>query len=87
MNATVTNTGGSGHLSIAPDPNTQQQYDKGTATTPHPPQSSNLNWTKGATVSNLAQTGTGPDGIVDFWNRSWEPVDVVVDLFGIYDRR
>ncbi len=87
VNATVTNTTGSGHLSIAPDPNTQLQYDQGTATTPQPPQSSNLNWTKGATVSNLAQTGTGPDGIVDFWNRSWEPVDLVVDLFGIYDRR
>ncbi|GGT08818.1 hypothetical protein [Streptomyces sp. KD18] len=87
VNATVTNTAGSGHLSIAPDPNTRLQYDRGTAVTPHPPHSSNLNWTKGATVSNLAQTGTGPDGIVDFWNRSWEPVDLVVDLFGIYDRR
>ncbi|MEU2394455.1 hypothetical protein [Streptomyces sp. NPDC007369] len=87
LNRTVTNTGGSGHLSVAPDPNTRDQYDKDTAVRPTPPHSSNLNWTKGATVSNLAQTSTGENRIVDFWNRGWEPTDLVVDMFGVYDRR
>ncbi|WP_448699208.1 hypothetical protein [Streptomyces avidinii] len=34
-----------------------------------PPNSSNLNWTKGDTVPNLVQASTGNHGIIDFWNQ------------------
>ncbi|MEU9251923.1 hypothetical protein AB0D66_08785 [Streptomyces sp. NPDC048270] len=84
VNATVTNTEGSGHLTVAPDPNTSAQYGNSTAVRPTPPNSSNLNWTKGDTVSNLVQASTGKNDIVDFWNRGWESADLVVDLFGVY---
>ncbi|MEU7551712.1 hypothetical protein AB0B01_04985 [Streptomyces sp. NPDC044571] len=40
---------------------------------PIPPNSSHLNWTKGATVPNLVQAGTGKNGIIDFSNRGWQP--------------
>ncbi|MGW4689346.1 hypothetical protein ACWEPM_31245 [Streptomyces sp. NPDC004244] len=87
LNATVTNTEGSGHLTVAPDPNSWDQYTNGTAVRPTPPNSSNLNWTKGATVSNLVQTSTGDHALLDFWNRGWEPTDLIIDMFGVYDRR
>ncbi|MGW7461647.1 hypothetical protein [Streptomyces sp. NPDC054797] len=85
LNTTVTNTEGDGHLTVSPDPNTTSQYDKGTAIRPTPPNSSNLNWTKGATVPNLVQASTGKNGVIDFWNRSWQRTDLVVDMFGLYD--
>ncbi|MEU7725796.1 hypothetical protein AB0B78_11205 [Streptomyces sp. NPDC040724] len=84
MNTTVTNTQGSGHLTVAPDPNTREAYGQSKAIRPTPPNSSNLNWTKGETVSNLVQASTGKNDIVDFWNRGWEPADLIVDLFGVY---
>ncbi|MFF3673008.1 PKD domain-containing protein [Streptomyces sp. NPDC002120] len=84
MNATVTNTEGSGHLTVAPDPNTREQYGQSKAVKPTPPNSSNLNWTKGETVSNLVQASAGKNDIVDFWNRGWERTDLVIDLFGVY---
>ncbi|MER7735426.1 hypothetical protein ABTX80_31500 [Streptomyces erythrochromogenes] len=43
LNATVTDTTGSGFLSVAPDPNSREQYQNGTATPPARPVSSNLN--------------------------------------------
>ncbi|MEW1799395.1 hypothetical protein AB0428_06100 [Streptomyces virginiae] len=86
LNTTVTNTRGSGHLSVAPDPNTWAQYDNDTWKPPTAPNSSNLNWTKGATVPNLVQASTGKTGVIDFWNRGWEPADLVVDMFGVYQQ-
>ncbi|MER6314271.1 hypothetical protein ABT237_10940 [Streptomyces sp. NPDC001581] len=85
LNATVTNTQGDGHLTVAPDTNTWAQYIGGTQIRPTPPNSSNLNWTKGATVPNLVQASTGKTGVIDLWNRSWEPTDMVVDMFGLYE--
>ncbi|MBP0455737.1 hypothetical protein J5Y04_40380 [Kitasatospora sp. RG8] len=86
LNATVTNPQGSGHLSVAPDPNTIDDYMAGKAVRPTPPTSSVLNWTKDATVANLVQASTGTTGVVDFFNRGWQPTDLIVDLFGAYDR-
>ncbi|TYC66436.1 hypothetical protein EH183_42775 [Streptomyces sp. CB01881] len=86
LNTTVTNPQGSGHLSVAPDPNTIDDYMAGKAVRPTPPTSSVLNWTKDATVSNLVQASTGTTGIVDFFNRGWQPTDLIVDLFGAYDK-
>ncbi|MEU6309922.1 hypothetical protein [Streptomyces sp. NPDC047014] len=86
LNATVTNTQGSGHLTVAPDPNPWSKYLDGTAIRPTPPNSSNLNWTRGATVPNLVQAGTGPTGVIDFWNRGWEKTDLIVDMFGLYEK-
>ncbi|MFI1286806.1 hypothetical protein ACH4U5_39715 [Streptomyces sp. NPDC020858] len=85
LNATVTNTQGDGHLTVAPDPNTWSQYLSGTQIRPTPPNSSSLNWTKGATVPNLVQASTGKNGVIDLWNRSWQPTDMVVDMFGLYE--
>ncbi|MEU7607634.1 hypothetical protein, partial [Streptomyces sp. NPDC041003] len=73
-------------LTVTPDPNTIDDYDNGTETWPTPPNSSNLNWTKGDTVPNLVQASTGANGIVDFWNQGWEDIDLVVDLFGLYQQ-
>ncbi|MFF1340349.1 hypothetical protein ACFVYT_20955 [Streptomyces sp. NPDC058290] len=86
VNTTVTNPQGSGHLSVAPDPNTTDDYISGKYVRPTPPDSSVLNWTKGATVANLVQASTGGTDVVDFWNRGWEPTDLIVDLFGMYDK-
>ncbi|MEU6310690.1 hypothetical protein [Streptomyces sp. NPDC047014] len=86
LNTTVTNTTGAGHLIVFPDPNTLWQYQNGTQNRPVPPNSSNLNWTAGKTVPNLVQASTGVNGIVDFWNRSGSKVDLVIDIFGLYDR-
>ncbi|MFJ3926100.1 hypothetical protein [Streptomyces sp. NPDC090022] len=86
LNATVTDTRGSGHLTVFPDPNTMEQYENGTAKPPVAPNSSNLNWSKDATVPNLVQASTGKTGIVDFFNGSWHPTDLVIDMFGLYDQ-
>ncbi|MEV7834268.1 hypothetical protein AB0P12_27100 [Streptomyces subrutilus] len=86
LNTTVTDPQGSGHLSVAPDPNTMDDYIAGKAVRPTPPDSSVLNWTKDATVANLVQASTGGTGVVDFWNRSGTPTDLIVDLFGMYDK-
>ncbi|WP_316528441.1 hypothetical protein [Kitasatospora brasiliensis] len=80
LNTTVTDTQGSGHLSVAPDP-----LDSATVT-PTPPDSSVLNWTKGATVSNLVQADIFLTTGIDVWNRGWEPIDLIVDRVGAYDR-
>ncbi|MFD4240208.1 PKD domain-containing protein [Streptomyces sp. NPDC058525] len=87
LNATVTNTHGDGFLVVSPDPNTLEQYENETAVWPTPPNSSNLNWTKGKTVPNLVQASTGNNGIIDFWNQGWEPTDLIVDMFGYYDTK
>ncbi len=84
LNATVTNTKSSGHLGVAPDPNSLDDYDNGTAVWPPTPTSSTLNWQKGATVPNLVQAGLGGHGIVDFWNQGTGSIALVVDAFGFY---
>ncbi|MFE9633310.1 PKD domain-containing protein [Streptomyces sp. NPDC006463] len=84
LNTTVTNTRGAGFLSVAPDPNTWTDYQKGLQVRPERPVSSSLNWTRGATVPNLVQTSGGKGDVIDFWNQGWEPVDVIVDCLGFY---
>ncbi|MFE5679952.1 hypothetical protein ACFQ7B_20605 [Streptomyces erythrochromogenes] len=86
LNTTVTNTGGAGHLTVSPDPNALWQYENKTHTPPVPPNSSTLNWTAGKTVPNLVQASLGVNGIVDFFNRSGNNTDLVIDIFGVYDR-
>ncbi|MFE6835323.1 PKD domain-containing protein [Streptomyces sp. NPDC057705] len=87
LNATVTNTTGTGFLSVAPDPNSLQQYKDKTAVFPERPGASTLNWTAGKTVPNLVQASSGKNGIVDYWNQGWEDVDLVVDIFGYYESK
>jgi hypothetical protein len=86
LNMTVTNTHGTGFLTLSPDPNTLVDYQNGTAVEPTPPDSSDLNWTAGATVPNLVQAADGPNGIVDAWNLGAQsgPADVIADVFGYY---
>ncbi|MFJ7592742.1 hypothetical protein ACIQZO_36280 [Streptomyces sp. NPDC097617] len=89
LNATVTNTANSGFLSVAPDPNSLEDYRNGTTEPVEAPGSSTLNWLgKGRTVANLVQASSGENGIVDFFNQSWEEwatTDLVVDFFGYYE--
>ncbi|MFE5495455.1 PKD domain-containing protein [Streptomyces virginiae] len=85
LNTTVTNTAGAGFLSVAPDPNTREQYRQGNQVFPERPTASTLNWTAGKTVPNLVQAGAGNNGIVDYWNQGWDNTDLVVDIFGYYE--
>ena len=84
LNATVTETTGSGFLTVSPDSNTLTQYQNGTETWPGKPSASTLNWTKGETVPNLVQASAGANGIVDFWNSGSGSIALVVDWFGFY---
>jgi hypothetical protein len=86
FNTTVTDTAGSGFLTVSPDPNTAQDYDNPNPPVITPPNSSNLNWTKGETVPNLVQASTGANGIIDFWNLgdNGGNIDLIVDVFGYY---
>ncbi|WP_167739601.1 hypothetical protein [Streptomyces subrutilus] len=86
LNTTATNTAGPGFVAVAPDPNYRWQYDGGSASWPAAPTSSTLNFTAGKTVPNLVQASTGHTGIVDFWNQSDDDIDLIVDMFGYYDR-
>ncbi|MDD9379968.1 hypothetical protein M8Z33_25565 [Streptomyces sp. ZAF1911] len=85
LNTTVTNPKGVGFLGVAPDPNSKEAYDGGWASAPGSPTSSTLNFTPGKTVPNLVQASTGYNGIVDLFNESDANIDVVVDMFGVYD--
>jgi hypothetical protein len=84
LNATVTETTGSGFLTVSPDSNTLADYQNGTEVWPAKPSASTLNWTKGETVPNLVQASTGANGIVDFWNSGSGDIALVVDVFGFY---
>jgi hypothetical protein len=84
LNATVTETTGSGDLTVSPDPNSLAAYDGKTALWPIKPSGSTLNWTKGETVANLAQASNGVHGIVDFWNSGSGDIALIVDAFGYY---
>ncbi len=85
LNTTVTNTGGQGYLTVAPDPNTLSAYQSGTAVWPNRPLVSTLNWLPLQTVPNLVQASGGPTGIIDLWNASNANIDLVVDAFGLYE--
>ncbi|MGP3683945.1 PKD domain-containing protein [Streptomyces sp. IBSNAI002] len=87
VNVTVTNTTGVGFLSVAPDPNSPEQYENGTATPPARPVSSALNWTAGKTAANLVQATPADKGMVAFWNQGWENTDLIVDYYGFYESR
>jgi hypothetical protein len=86
LNATVTNTAGSGDLAVGPDPNPYSAYLNGSYTPATAPNTSVLNWTKGATVPNLVQAGTGENGIIDFFNlgSGGGNADLIVDVYGYY---
>ncbi|WP_329565466.1 right-handed parallel beta-helix repeat-containing protein [Kitasatospora sp. NBC_01266] len=84
LNSTATDTATDGHLSIGLDPNTLQQYQSGSEAPLSPPSVSTLNWRAGQTVPNMVQTGRGPDGLIDFWNASGGNINLVVDIFGLY---
>ncbi|MFE0578068.1 PKD domain-containing protein [Streptomyces sp. NPDC058874] len=85
LNTTVTNTAGAGFLSVAPDPNTREQYRLGRQVFPDRPTASTLNWTARRTVPNLVQAAAGNNGIVDYWNQGWDNTDLIVDIFGYYE--
>ncbi|MCX5146440.1 PKD domain-containing protein [Streptomyces sp. NBC_00320] len=87
LNTTVTNTVSPGFLSVAPDPNTLDQYKNGTAVWPERPVSSVLNWTAFKTVPNLVQASSGEHGVIDLWNQSYNNVDLIVDMFGYYESK
>ncbi|MFB7466542.1 hypothetical protein ACFCZ1_24130 [Streptomyces sp. NPDC056224] len=84
LNATVTNTAGTGFLTVSPDPNSWSAYEGGWERWPTPPNSSNLNWTPGKTVPNLVQGSSGDNNIIDFWNMGYQSTDLIVDTFGFY---
>ncbi|MEV4614363.1 right-handed parallel beta-helix repeat-containing protein [Kitasatospora sp. NPDC049258] len=83
FNATVTNTGDDGHLTVASDPNTLADYRSGHPYPVDAPNTSSLNWRRGSTVPNLVQVTPGR-GIIDFFNESDGDLDLIVDLFGYY---
>ena len=86
LNATVTNTTEAGFLSVAPSPFPWLVNDRPGAPVPPRPGSSTLNWTAGRTVPNLVQAGAGEHGIINYWNQGWKDADLIVDLFGVYEK-
>ncbi len=70
LNVTVTDTTAASYMTVFPDGAPQ-------------PNSSNLNWTAGATVSNLVLVEVGSGGEVDFYNLQGQ-ADLVVDLEGYF---
>ncbi|MEW2412365.1 PKD domain-containing protein [Streptomyces sp. NPDC046866] len=88
LNATVTNTKDAGFLSVAPDTNSPDQYQNHTQVEQRRPTASTLNWTAGKTVPNLVQASSGGvNGVIDFWNQSWDTTDLIVDMFGYYETK
>ncbi len=85
LNTTVTNTKEAGFLSVAPSPFPWLVNDQPDAPQPPRPTSSVLNWTAGRTVPNLVQASDGEHGIIHYWNQGWKDVDLIVDLFGVYE--
>jgi len=69
-NLTVTDTTAASYLTAWPDGATR-------------PNASDLNWTAGRTVPNLAVVELGPDGKVDLYNAAGS-TDVVLDVVGFY---
>lgn len=76
-NTTVTSvTATSGDLDVFPDNYVNGNLDV--------PTISSLNFTKGATVPNLVFSTPGTDGNVDFLNNSAGSLQLVVDVFGVF---
>lgn len=69
LNLTVTRTHNSGYITVYPDGTTR-------------PTVSTLNFAAGQTVANEMTATAGSDGVVDFYNGSSAPVDLIVDTFG-----
>jgi hypothetical protein len=69
LTVTVTDTKAAGFLTVFPH---------GTAR----PNASTLNFTAGQTVPNTVLAQVGDQGVVDFYNGSGAPIDLVVDTFG-----
>ncbi|MGP3687621.1 hypothetical protein ACTVZO_23530 [Streptomyces sp. IBSNAI002] len=74
LNVTATNTTGGGHLNV---------FASGTTR----PTSSNINFEAGQTVPNLVIAQVGADGYVELYNGGWEPVDLIADVTGHFDRQ
>jgi hypothetical protein len=74
LNVTVTNTKGSGFLTVYPD---------GQAL----PNASNVNYTQGQTVANSVIVPVASDGMIDITNSGTlaKGTDIVVDVVGYYD--
>jgi hypothetical protein len=70
-NVTVTGTTAAGYLSVGPSNVVSPTW-------------SNLNYTAGQTVANLATVQLGPANTLLFTNGSPQPVDVIADLVGYY---
>ncbi|MFE0582665.1 PKD domain-containing protein [Streptomyces sp. NPDC058874] len=87
LNATVTETAGTGFLSVAPSPYALPEPGEPTPSAATRPGSSTLNWTAGATVPNLVQASDGEHGVIDFWNQGHEDADLVIDVFGVYQTK
>ncbi|MEV6682473.1 hypothetical protein AB0N09_37275 [Streptomyces erythrochromogenes] len=87
LNATVTETGGTGFLSVAPSPYALPAEGGPAAPAATRPGSSTLNWTAGTTVPNLVQASDGDHGVINFWNQGHEDADLVLDVFGVYQTK
>ncbi|MFD4047912.1 hypothetical protein ACFWSF_20310 [Streptomyces sp. NPDC058611] len=87
LNTTVTETAGTGHLSVAPSPYPLPAEGGPAAPSGPRPGSSTSNWTTGATVPNLVQASDGEHGVVTFWNQSYQDADLVLDVFGVYQSK
>ncbi|MFE3555089.1 PKD domain-containing protein [Streptomyces sp. NPDC059193] len=87
LNTTVTGTGGTGFLSVAPSPSALPVEGGPAAPAGPRPGSSTLNWTAGDTVPNLVQASDGEHGVITFWNQGHEDADLVLDVFGVYQSK
>jgi hypothetical protein len=79
LNVTVTQPSAGGVLTAYGDED--QNGDAQAA-----PDTSNLNFAKGATVANLVVAGVGANGVVDFYNNSAGTTQVIADLAGYFVR-
>lgn len=87
LNTTVTETGGTGYLSVAPSAYPLPAAGRGPAPAGPRPGSSTLNWTAGTTVPNLVQASDGDHGVITFWNQGHQDADLVLDVFGVYQSK
>ncbi|MEU7729703.1 hypothetical protein AB0B78_31390 [Streptomyces sp. NPDC040724] len=87
LNTTVTETGGTGFLSVAPSPYALPVEGGPAAPAGPRPGSSTLNWTAGTTVPNLVQASDGDHGVITFWNQGYQDADLVLDVFGVYQSK
>ncbi|MFF2041011.1 protease pro-enzyme activation domain-containing protein [Kitasatospora sp. NPDC058170] len=71
LNVTATAPATDGHLTVYPSDGAR-------------PDTSNLNWTAGATVPNLVTVPVGRDGRVTFYNGAWGGVHLLADVQGYY---